>query len=134
MQWIETMKGSLGRLNDRRRAQRLAHPAILAFYSAGTEPAPHRIRDVSRTGAYMYTVERWYPGTLLQVTLDIDPGEVEVESSAKDVSSITLWSRIVRHGDDGVGMEFVLVQKKRRDSMHKFLAGVKSRSYETSQS
>jgi hypothetical protein len=131
MQWMKTMKDSLGRFNDRRRAQRLVRPAILAFYSAGTEPVPHRVRDVSRTGAYMYTEERWYLGTLLQITLDIDPGAIEDKSLPKGMPSITLWSRIVRHGEDGVGLEFVLVQRKRRDSMHKFLTEVMSRGYET---
>ena len=127
MHWLQEIKGSLARINDRRRAQRVGSPAILAFYCAGAEAVPHGVRDISRTGAYMYTEERWYLGTLVQVTLDHDPGGTDAKN-VPTVPSVTIWSKVVRHDEDGVGLEFVLVQRKRRDSLHQFLAGVKSRT------
>lgn len=130
MQWLKSMRGSLGRIGDRRRGARVPDPAILAFYCAGAEALPHRVRDISRTGAYMYTEERWYLGTLVQITLDIDATRAGKKNS-KTLPSITLWSKVVRHDKDGIGLEFVLVQQKRRESLHKFLAGVHSSTHET---
>jgi c-di-GMP-binding flagellar brake protein YcgR len=128
MQWLKEIKGSLARISDRRRAERVRNPAILAFYCAGAEAVPHRVRDISCTGAYMYTEERWYLGTLVQITLDVDASETEGKNAAASVSSITLWAKVVRHGEEGVGLDFVLIQRKRRESMLRFVARLKSRT------
>jgi hypothetical protein len=134
MQWLNAMKESMARFSDRRRAQRLRDPAVLAFYSAGGESEAHRVRDISATGAYMYTEQRWYLGTLVQITLDIAPTGPENERREVPVPSITLWCKVVRHDEDGVGMEFVVVHKARRQSVHRFVSGVKSGTYETNPS
>ena len=127
MHWLQDIKGSMARINDRRRSPRVERPAILAFYCAGAEAVPHGIRDISHTGAYMYTEDRWYPGTLLQVTLDMDT-DSEAKNGDAAVPSVTVWSKVVRHDEDGVGLEFVLVNRKRRESVYHFLAAVKSRN------
>lgn len=128
MHWLQEIKGSLARISDRRRAERVADPSILAFYSAGAEAVSHRVRDISRTGAYMCTKERWYLGTLVQITLDMEVSDSEAKNSHAAVPSVTVWSKVVRHGEDGVGLDFVLVNRKRRASVHQFLAGLKSRN------
>jgi hypothetical protein len=52
---------------------------------------------------YLLTEERWYPGTLILMTLQkADSGEDGTESS------ISVYSRAARCGDDGVGLQFVL--------------------------
>jgi len=52
---------------------------------------------------YVVTEERWYPGTLVLMTLQrTDQGE---ESSER---SISVHSRAVRWGNDGVGLQFVM--------------------------
>jgi hypothetical protein len=128
MRWLKDMKGSLARIGDRRRAERVRDPAVLAFYSAGAEAVPHRLRDISRTGAYMYTAERWYVGTLVQITLDVDGSQTAGEDAPASLPSVTLWAKVVRHHDDGVGLDFVLVQKKRRASVHEFVGCLKPRT------
>ena len=51
----------------------------------------------------MVTEERWYPGTLVLMTLQrSDHGEEYAERS------IAVQSRAVRWGPDGVGLQFVL--------------------------
>ena len=129
MQWLEAVKGSLGRTYNRRRAPRLMDPPVLAFYCAGAEAKPHQVRDISQTGVYVCTEERWYLGTMVQLTLDVKLKEGAESSSPKMAQpSITLWCKLVRHDDEGVGLDFVVVQKDRRDLLHKFLAGVKSQN------
>jgi hypothetical protein len=49
------------------------------------------------------TEERWYPGTLVLMTLQLtDAGEEATERT------ISVHSRAVRWGKDGVGLQFVL--------------------------
>jgi hypothetical protein len=49
------------------------------------------------------TEERWYPGTLVLMTLQrTDIGEENLERS------ISVHSRAVRWGNDGVGLQFIL--------------------------
>jgi hypothetical protein len=55
----------------------------------------------------LVTEERWYPGTLVLMTLQrTDCGE-EVKERA-----IAVMSRAVRWGQDGVGLQFVLPDPK----------------------
>jgi hypothetical protein len=88
---------------DPRRAPRDPLPGLAAYYWNGSAPEPHGIRDISSSGLYVVTEERWYPGTLVLMTLQrTDCGE-EVEER-----SIAVQSRAVRWGNDGVGLKFVL--------------------------
>ena len=88
---------------DPRKAPREEAPGLAAYYWTGGPPEAHEIKDISTTGLYVVTEERWYPGTLVLMTLQgTDFGE-EVEER-----TICVQSRAVRWGKDGVGLEFVL--------------------------
>ena len=88
---------------DPRRAPRDLSPGLAAYYWNGATPMAHGIRDISSSGLYVVTEERWYPGTLVLMTLQrTDCGE-ELEERA-----IAVQSRAVRWGNDGVGLKFVL--------------------------
>ena len=89
---------------DPRKAPRDCVPGLAAYYWNGAPPKPHNVRDISSTGLYLVTEERWYPGTLVLMTLQRDAcGD---ESAAE--RTISVHSRAVRWGDDGVGLQFVL--------------------------
>ena len=61
---------------DPRRAPREPAKGLAAYYWTGAPPAAHSIRDISSTGLYVVTEERWYPGTLVLMTLQrTDGGE-----------------------------------------------------------
>jgi hypothetical protein len=86
-----------------RRAVRLPMPGLVAYFFTGGAPRPHPIKDISVTGFYMCTTERWLPGTIIRVTLQmVDPRS----DGGRD--SVTVHSRVVRWGPDGGGFEFVL--------------------------
>ena len=56
----------------------------------------------------MVTEERWYPGTLVLMTLQrTNSGE------AMEERSIAVHSRAVRWGPDGVGLQFVLADDEK---------------------
>jgi hypothetical protein len=87
---------------DRRRAPRIPTPELIAFHWAGGEPKAHKLGDVSSSGFYLLTNERWLPGTRIAMTL---------QKSSCGGEDLTDWSRVesevVRWGTDGVGFEFV---------------------------
>ena len=94
---------------DPRKAPRVLTPGLAAYYWNGATPMAHGIRDISTTGLYVVTEERWYPGTLVLMTLQKnDLGEELAERS------IAVQSRAVRWGPDGVGLQFVLPDEQGR--------------------
>ncbi len=89
--------------SEERRAVRLPSPGLVAYFFTGGAPRPHPIKDISVTGFYMCTNERWLPGTIVRVTLQMVDARPD---GGRD--SITVHSRVVRWGPDGGGFEFVL--------------------------
>jgi hypothetical protein len=91
-----------------RKAAREPLDGLAAYFFTGGAPEPHEIRDVSSTGLFVVTTERWYPGTLIRMTLSKpDIGQAPSERS------ITINARSVRWGNDGVGLEFVVEPRDR---------------------
>jgi hypothetical protein len=86
----------------------------------------YKIRDISATGLYLVTKERWPQGTQLRLTLqrsvDSEPNaqlwpygapvpltlQKAGAQNASSESQVTLRARVVRTGEDGIGMAFVL--------------------------
>ncbi len=90
---------------DPRKATREPLPGLVAYFFTGGVPAAHGVRDMSSTGLYVLTEERWYIGTVIRITLT-DQHEPTVERS------ITLNAKVVRWGNDGAGLQFILQGKK----------------------
>jgi hypothetical protein len=90
---------------DLRKTPRESLPGLAAYFFTGGAPEEHRIRDISATGLYVVTEERWYLGTVVRMTLT---------DSAKPIieRSITVHASSVRWGNDGVGLHFVLKNEK----------------------
>jgi hypothetical protein len=93
---------------DPRKAPREQAPGLAAYYWTGGAPAAHQIKDISSTGLYVVTEERWYPGTLVLMTLQNNAFGDEVEER-----TICVHSRAIRWGKDGVGLQFVLQQESK---------------------
>jgi uncharacterized membrane protein (UPF0127 family) len=112
---------------DPRKAPREPARGLAAYYWTGSAPEPHEIKNISSTGLYLVTEERWYPGTLILMTLTrTDRGEECAERS------IAVHSRAVRWGSDGVGLQFVLAnpQEKRRGREIAIVDGLDKRDLE----
>jgi hypothetical protein len=87
---------------EKRRSPREDGSGLAAYYWTGAAPAAHRIKDLGLSGLYVVTEERWYPGTLVLMTLQkTSEGEASVEKS------ISVHCRAVRWGNDGVGLQFI---------------------------
>jgi hypothetical protein len=86
-----------------RKNLRAVVPDLAAYFWTGGTPQPHAILNISSTGMYVVTDERWYPGTLVQMTLRKASRE-----GAGAEASIALLARVNRWGNDGVGLSFVV--------------------------
>lgn len=92
---------------ERRQGRRRKSLPLVAYYWDGANPVAHQVRDASPTGLYLMTDHRWYPGTVLAMTLQ-HTGAVEGDAER----AISVNAKVVRTGEDGVGFEFVLPEKK----------------------
>jgi hypothetical protein len=97
--------------SDRRRAPRNIAKGVVAYYWTGGAPKGHKISDISATGFYMQTEDRWVPETMLQMTLQRIPAK-----DGRPRQSIAVLTRVVRRGVDGVGHEFVMTDALDRSS------------------
>jgi len=89
--------------HDRRGAHRLPLPGLVAYYRTGSAPRAYRIADISSNGFYLLTEERWFPGTMVLMTLQ------RTDSAGKNLEdAIAVQSRVVRWGADGLGLAFVV--------------------------
>ncbi|MGA8044001.1 MAG: PilZ domain-containing protein [Terracidiphilus sp.] len=88
---------------ERRRAKRLPLPGLVAYYWTGTTPRAYQVADISMSGLYLLTEERWYPGTLVLMTLQ------RVDNEGRNLDdAVAVQSRVIRWGTDGLGLSFVL--------------------------
>jgi hypothetical protein len=111
--WLKRLLS--GEPSDPRKAPRTALPWLVAYFFTGGRPVPHEIRDISVTGAFVFTEDRWYPGTVVRMTL------TDKRNPAAE-RSFTINAEVIRSADDGVGFQFVL--KDGKDSRHAAASGV----------
>jgi len=97
--------------SERRRSRRRPSPPVLAFYWDGEVPQPHAVPDISDSGLFLKTEDRWTASSLLRVTL-----QAHSEDPQNPGEAITVQCRVVRTGDDGAGMAIMLAEDKKSDS------------------
>ncbi len=74
-------KGMFSKDRDRRRSDRMPAPKLGVYYWTGAKPEQHEVRDISPTGIYIVTEERWYLGTIVKMTLQMtDSADVNFEA------------------------------------------------------
>ena len=101
----------LGDPPEPRSAPRVVIPGLIAYFFTGATPTPHEVLDISTSGLYIITSERWYLGTLIRLTLTD-------RHNPKTERSLTVNARVVRWGNDGVGFEFLPDGDKRLEAIH----------------
>jgi Flp pilus assembly protein TadG len=123
------MMGSLSRwlenpASEKRRAARLADPSVLVYYWDGSVPEGRRIRDISSSGAYIVTPERWYVGTIVRLILQGYKTTPLPQGGIVPSRSTSIPSRVVRHGPDGIGVEFIFSNPEEQNALREFLKAI----------
>src|SRR5579863_9030701 len=126
------MRQAIGRIKrwllqenqEPRRATRSRAPEIFVYYWDGSAPEGRRLRDISQSGAYIYTTERWYPGTIVRIILQGCQMAAREDGTTGPAASTCIPARVVRHGPDGVAVEFAFRDKEEQESLRAFLAAI----------
>jgi uncharacterized membrane protein (UPF0127 family) len=92
-----------GAVSDRRIARRKRWPRLVAYDSRGDALEVHGVKDMSANGLYLITEERWPLGARVMMTLQRTDG---IDDNSRG-NAITVQLRVIRWGDDGVGLAFV---------------------------
>jgi hypothetical protein len=109
---------------ERRRAPRRAKPELVVHYWDGSAPKGRHIRDVSESGAYIYSAERWYVGTIIRLILQGYQTAMRQDGTFAPMASTCVAARIVRHESDGLAVEFVFHNKREEQTLQTFLTGI----------
>jgi hypothetical protein len=91
-------------VSEHRRAQRTKSPLLVAYYWDGAAPMSRTIQNISSTGFYLVTKERWLPGTM--VTMTLQRTDMAHENSRTE-PHISVLSKVVRLDEYGVGFDFI---------------------------
>jgi hypothetical protein len=102
---VSQLKSWIRRLGhpEKPRAERRTPLGLAAWQTNNLASKPSAVRDISPSGLYVLTDERWPVDELVSLT-------VELESFPEDLVEdwIPVQARVVRHGEDGIGLAFVL--------------------------
>jgi hypothetical protein len=117
---------------ERRRATRKSSVSLVAYYWDGAAPVSHAVRDISSAGLYLLTDQRWYPGTVIEMSL-----QKTGDSGNEQDRAIRIMARAIRLDSDGVGLAFVLPYRYGPDLpqevdlkvLKRFLQGIKIESH-----
>lgn len=90
-------------MQERRRAERRVSPDLAAYHWTSSYPKQEIVRDISATGVFLETRERWVPGDLISLTLQ-RRGPLEGNFERR----VAVQARAVRWSDEGIGLSFVL--------------------------
>lgn len=120
MKFVGRLAQWLLKPSKRSRSKRYLQPGLVAHYWDGAVSVPHEIRDISSTGAYVCTTERWYPGTIIQLTFS---PKLETQPNAP-AGFIIVPCEIVRHNRDGVGVRFIPPNREARNALRHFIRNV----------
>jgi len=85
------------------RAERREVPGLEAIHWTGSCPGLDIVRNISSTGMYLVTRERWKEG-------EINPVRLVYPDLADDSADrqVTIETKAVRWGEDGMGLSFIL--------------------------
>ncbi|MGB6975560.1 MAG: PilZ domain-containing protein [Terracidiphilus sp.] len=96
--WLQ--KPSLG---VQQRAERRSVQGLAAYYRAGMELRKAEVRDISASGLFAITSERWMPGETVTLILQRE-GPPERDQERRSI----VQSKAVWWGEEGVGLDFVM--------------------------
>jgi len=89
------------------QATRYSTPDLIAYYFTGGATRSFQVGNMSVTGLYLRTKERWAPGTLIRMTL-----QKKNRKGGTSKDSICVLSELVRSDQKGAGFNFVLPDYK----------------------
>jgi hypothetical protein len=84
---------------------------IVAYYWNGGAPQGHPVTNLTESGAHLATADRWYPGTVVRLSL------------RREAQTISVRGRVTENNGDGVELRFVWLSRQERRAFRDFLRG-----------
>ena len=97
--------------------------SVVAYYWDGAAPAPHTVRNLSACRADIVTVEKWFPGTMIQLTLQHGEHVNGTGGEAANLA-VSVRTRVVAQNADGVRVQFMCLNNQERHALRKFLHNI----------
>jgi Flp pilus assembly protein TadG len=108
---------------ERRRAERSKPYELVVHYWNGDVPTGHSVRDISSSGIFLLTEDRWYPGTLVMLSLQ------RAGASMNDPDrAIMVKGQVIRADSDGVALALVATTPAPMEVRDTFSSGVDERT------
>jgi len=102
IQTVQSVNRLVDRFRERRESSRKDARSLCAHYRHHGSMAVTRIRDISVSGLYLVTGDRWPVGTRVTMTL-----ELKDAYKTGTTNPILVHLKVARWGADGLGLEFV---------------------------
>ena len=105
MSFLSDLKRALDRFGEleQPRAERLPAPGLGALYGVKNATEPAWVKDISSSGVYLSTEKRIHTGESVSVVF-----REQGEAQASEDLQFCVDARVTRHGEDGVGLSFIL--------------------------
>jgi len=100
--------------------------SVFVYYWEGAASTPHGVQNLSVKGADIVTSDNWYPGTIINLTLQY--GAQTAGNGAAACKALSIRSKVVAQSRDGVRLAFLYMNQKEREAARKFLAGLRMES------
>ncbi|MEP6961516.1 MAG: PilZ domain-containing protein [Acidobacteriota bacterium] len=123
--WFNPLAGTLDARANRRDAPRFSPPLVVRYWSGG-ESTAHTVCNISRSGLFIESPDRWGTGTV--VTLHLR--EFDDSGRRQELSSTSMVAGVVRCENKGMGLTFLFTDKKEEKQFHQFLAAIAARAEE----
>ena len=107
-----------GKPKERRASGRVATPHIHAFYWTGGRSKPLPLRNISENGAFVETAAEWCCGTIVHLVLESTDSTTEAPS---EHLSIGLWGQVIHIASDGIGLQFIVMDRQEEKNFRRFL-------------
>lgn len=96
-------------------------PPVVAVYANGGPAKSHVVQSLGRKGAVVQTDDRWYPGTVVDMTLKYDDHYAKLSRMGKAAGdAVNVRAKVVEAQNDGVRVEFVFLKSVEERDLKRF--------------
>lgn len=94
---------------------------VVAMYANGGPAESHVVQHLNKRGAIVQTEDRWYPGTVVDMTLRYDDHYAKLSKMGKAAGdSVRVRAKVVGAAEDGVRVEFVFLKRVEKRDFKRF--------------
>lgn len=94
---------------------------VVAVYANGGPAKSHVVQSLGQKGAIVQTEDRWYPGTVIDMTLKYDDHYAKLSRMGQSAGeAVHVRAKVVEAQKDGVRVEFVFLKSVEERDLRRF--------------